>query len=137
MAATSTDRRQIHHRIPRRLLKVYDRGHGPGLEPEDLQSWLEWEEEAFRYRVDPDISREDLAALIDGSTVEIGGKEHRASHSAAGDFARWGRLGGLETLRRYGRPWFSLLGRRRWGRVGKETLACYREKRLAKKNRAA
>ncbi len=126
MAATSVDQRELHHRVPRCLLKVHDRGHGPGLEPEDLQAWFDWEQEAFRYGVDPDVSREDLAALIEGSTVEIAGKEHRASHSAAGDFARWGRLGGLETLQRYGRPWFSLLGRRRWGRVSPEALDHYR-----------
>lgn len=116
MAAT-VDRREIHHHVPRCLLKVYDRGHGLGLEPEDLQAWFDWEEEAFRYGVDPDVSPEELAALIEGSTVELGSKAHRTSHSAASDFARWGRLGGLETLRRYGRPWFSLLGRRRWEKI--------------------
>lgn len=130
---SSTARREIHHRVPRCLLKVYDRGHGPGLEPEDLQAWFEWEEEAFCYGVDPDVSREELAVLIEDSTVELEGEEHRAGHSQAGDFVRWGRLGGLETLRRYGRPWFSLLGRRRWGRVSEETLACYRAERLATK----
>ncbi len=127
MAATaSPGRREIHHRVPRCLLKAWDRGHGPGLEPEDLAAWFEWEEKAFRYGVDPDVSRDELAALIDGSTVELAGDEHRAGHSAAGDFARWGRLGGLQTLRRYGRPWFALLGRRRWGRVGVGALAQYR-----------
>jgi hypothetical protein len=123
---------QIHHRIPRRLLKVYDRGHGPGLEPEDLAAWLDREEEALRYGVDPDISRDELAALIEGSTVEIAGDEHRAVHGAAGDFARWGHLGGLETLGRYGRPWFALLGRRRWGRASAEALDLYRAELTAK-----
>ena len=122
----------VHHRIPRCLLKVYDRGHGPGLEPEDLQAWFEWEEEAFRYGVDPDVSREELAALIDGSTVEVAPDAHRAVNSTAGDFARWGRLGGLETLRRYGRPWFVLLARRRWGRVSAEALDLYRAELSAK-----
>ena len=84
---------QIHHRIPRRLLKVWDGGHGSSLEPEDFAAWIEWEEEAYRYGVDPEISREDLAALIKGSTVELGVEAHRAAHSEAGDFARWGRLG--------------------------------------------
>jgi hypothetical protein len=84
---------QIHHRIPRHLLKVWDGGHGSGLGPEDLAAWIEWEEEAYRYGVDPDVSREVLAALIEGSTVELGVEEHRAAHSEAGDFARWGRLG--------------------------------------------
>ena len=137
MAATSTERREIHHRTPRCLLKVYDQGHGTGLESKDLQAWFEWEEEAFRYGVDPDASREELAALIEGSTVELAGEDHRASHSAAGDFVQWGRLGGLETLRRYGRPWFSLLGRKRWGRVSAEALACYPEKHTSTKTRAA
>ena len=84
---------QIHHRILRRLLKVWDGGHGSSLEPEDFAAWIEWEEEAYRYGVDPEISREDLAALIKGSTVELGVEAHRAAHSEAGDFARWGRLG--------------------------------------------
>ena len=132
MAATSTSRREIHHRVPRCLLKAYDRGHGPGLDPEDLQAWFDWGEEAFRYRVNPDISREELSDLIESSTVEFEGEEHRTSHSVAGDFVRWGRLGGLATLRRYGRPWFSLLGRRRWGRVSAEMLSSYRAKILMK-----
>ncbi len=103
MAATvPTGRREIHHRVPRGLLKVWDRGHGPGLEPEDLSAWFDWEEEAFRYGVNPEIGREDLASLIEGSTVELAGDEHRAGHSEAGDFARWGRLGGLKTLALYG-----------------------------------
>ena len=114
MVVASTDRREVHHRVPCCLLKVYDRGHGPELEPEDLQAWFDWEEEAFRYGVDPDIFREDLVALIEGSTVVLEGKAHRASHSAAGDFARWGRQGGLTTLNLYGRGWSALLARRRW-----------------------
>ena len=106
----------VHHRVPRCLLKEWDRGHGPGLEPEDLAGWFDWEEEAFRYGVNPDVSREELAVLIEGSTVELESDVHRAGHSAAGDFARWGRLGGLETLRRYGGrgscSWHAGAGRR-------------------------
>jgi hypothetical protein len=122
----------VHHGIPRCLLKVYDRAHGPGLEPADLADWFEWEEEAFRYVVDPDISREELIYRIEGSTVEIAGDVHRAVHSAAGDFTRWGQLGGLETLRRYGRPWFVLLGHRRWGRISADALTDYRAELTAK-----
>ena len=80
-----------------------------------------------------EIGREDLAALIEGSTVELAGDEHLLVHSAVGDFARWGRLGGLETLRRYGRPWFALLARRRWKRVGAEGLDLYRAEQLVAK----
>jgi hypothetical protein len=108
---------QIHHRIPRRLLKVWDGGHGSSLEPEDLAAWIEWEEEAYRYGVDPDVSREVLAALIKGSKVELGVEAHRATHSEAGDFARWGRLGGLKTFALYGPGWFVLLARRRWEKI--------------------
>ena len=104
MAAASAGRRELHHRVPRCLLKSYERAQGPGLEPEDLQAWFDWEEEAFRYGVNPDLSREDLVRLIEISTVELAREVHRAGHTEAGDFARWGRLGGLETLRRYGRP---------------------------------
>jgi hypothetical protein len=108
---------QIHHRIPRRLLKVWDGGHGSSLEPEDLAAWIAWEEEAHRYGVDPDVSREVLAALIEGSTVELGVEEHRAAHSDADDFARWGRLGGLKTFGLYGPGWFVLLACRRWQKI--------------------
>ncbi len=82
--------------------------------------------------MDPEVSREDLLCLIAGSTIELESCAHRAGHSEAGDFARWGKLGGLETLRRYGQPWFALLGRRRWGRVGADALARYRAELSAK-----
>ena len=121
----------VHHRIPRYLLTAWDRGHCPGLESEDLAAWFEWEEEAFRYGVDPDVSRDELVALVKGSTVELAGDKHRALH-ATGDFARWDRLGGRETLSRYGRPWFALLARRRWKKVGVEALAHYREELATK-----
>jgi hypothetical protein len=38
----------------------------------------------------------------------------------------WGSRGGRETLRRYGPRWFSLLARRRWGRIGPEELEAAR-----------
>ncbi len=112
---------EVHHEIPRNLLGFWDRGHGPGLEPQDLQAWFEWEGEAFRYGVDPDVTREELATLIDGSTVELPREQHRAIH--AQQWAEWGSLGGTETLRRYGTAWFSLLARRRWEQVGADVPA--------------
>ena len=136
MAAAPAGRREVHHRVPRYLLKAFDRAQGPGLEPEDLQGWFDWEEDAYRYGIDPDLSREELAETIEGSTVKLAGDEHRVGHSEAGDFVRWGRLGGLETLRRYGRPWFALLARRRWKKIEVESLAEYRA-RLRTKTRAA
>ncbi len=87
--------------------------------------------------MNPDISRDDLAGLIEASAVPIPATAHRCHHSEAGDFSRWGRQGGLATLMLYGRPWFSLLGRRRWGRVGAEALARHRAERLGAKTGAA
>ena len=46
----------------------------------------------------------------------------RLSLVADGDLVRWGRLGGLETLRRYGRPWFPLLSRWRWKKIAAAQL---------------
>ncbi len=129
----SSCRFEIHHRVPRCLLGFFDRAASGELDGAGLQARFEWEGEAFRYGVNPDISREELAALIEGSTVEIVGDDHRAVHSTAGDFARWGRLGGLETLRRYGRPWFVLLARRRWKKIDADTLAAYRAEQLVAK----
>lgn len=65
--------------------------------------------------MDPDVSRDELAAMIEGSTVEIPVEEHRDGH--AEDFRRWGRRGGLATLGIYGPAWFVLLARRRWDRI--------------------
>jgi hypothetical protein len=70
--------------------------------------------------VAPDVSREELASLVEGSTVELDWDEHRDRH--AGDFARWGRRGGLATLTRYGTARFPLLAMRRWERITAETL---------------
>jgi hypothetical protein len=43
-----------------------------------------------------------LAALVGPSTVVLPREEHQAGHSEANNFMRWGRRGGLVTLRRYG-----------------------------------
>ena len=117
MAAT-----EIHHTVPRCLLRLRDRADAAPLDGEGIELWLEFEYEAMRYGVDVDISRDDLAELVGASVVVLDETDHRDVHSAAGDFARWGRRGGLETLRRYGRGWFRLLGRRRHGRITPEEL---------------
>jgi len=113
---------EAHHRVPRCLLRLRDRADAhTELDGEGLQLWLDYEFEALRWGVDPDLSREALAALVEGSGVELDRYEHREIH--AGDFARWGRLGGLATLRRYGTAWFSLLARRRWEKISGDALA--------------
>jgi hypothetical protein len=82
---------------------------------ESLQLWLDYELVAMRYGVDSDVSREELAAVVKGSTVLLPHEKRRDGHES--DFVRWGRRSGLATLTRYGTSWFSLLARRRWERV--------------------
>jgi len=82
---------------------------------------MDYECEALRFGVGPDTPREELAAMVESSMVEIPRDEHRELH--AGDFASWGRLGGLATARRYGTAWMALLARRRWERITAEALA--------------
>jgi hypothetical protein len=66
-------------------------------------------------------SRVDVSRLIEISTTE-----QRRLHQAASDFVRWGRREGLRTLALYGRPYFSLLARFRWGRIDVEALIEHR-----------
>ena len=111
----------VHHRVPRCLLRLHD------LAAEGLADWSEFDAEAVRWDVEPrGLSREVLAAMVEGSACEIPAPEHRRLHQEAGDFARWGRRGGRSTLARYGRPYFSLLARFRWGRVEVEALVRHR-----------
>jgi hypothetical protein len=44
----------------------------------------------------------------------------------ASDWQRWGRRGGLATLRKYGTDWYSALALKRWGRITDEDLASMR-----------
>jgi hypothetical protein len=62
----------------------------------------------------------------EGSTREIPATEHRRLHQEASDFVRCGRRGDFRTLALYGRPYFSLLARFRWGRVQLESLIEHR-----------
>ena len=106
---------EVHHTVPQYLLRLRDKADAATLAGEGIELWLSFEHEAIRYGVDPDISRTDLTALIDASTVVMARSEHRAHHEK--DFVRWGRRGGLVTLQRYGRTWFTALARYWWGRI--------------------
>lgn len=121
MAVEVKDSVHVHHEAARCLLSLSD------LAGEGLADWSEFDAEARRWGVDPRISREDLEAVIEGSTRELPAEDHRRLHRDAGDFARWGRRGGLRTLALYGRPYFSLLARFRWGHVEVEAVVSYRE----------
>jgi hypothetical protein len=59
-----------------------------------LADWSEVDAEAARWGIEiRGLSREDLSALIEGSTFEIPTTEHRRLHQEASDFVRWGRRG--------------------------------------------
>ena len=121
--ATAPASLEVHHRVPRCLLRLRDWADAAPFDGAGIEAALEFEHEAMRWGVDPDVSRDELAGMVEASTVEIPEAEHRAGHSRSGDFRRWGRRGGLATLALYGTPWFSLLALRRWEKVGAEALA--------------
>ena len=117
--------REAHHAAPRCLISLHEKANiATNLDGEGIQAWLEWEWEATRWRVPVEISRADLEALVARSTVVLEREKHRLIHE--GDWKRWGARGGRETLRRYGPGWFSLLARRRWGRIGPGELEAAR-----------
>ena len=113
--------KEIHHTIPRCLLRLREKADSAALDGEGIELWLEYEHEAIRYGVDADISREELATLIDASTVVLERGMHRLEHIS--DFVRWGRRGGRATFERYGRAWFALLALRRWDKIPPAELA--------------
>jgi hypothetical protein len=119
MAAESgTD---VDHGAPRCLLGLFDAAATV------LAEWSEVDAEAARLSIEVrGLSREDLSALIAGSTLEIPTTEHRRLHQEASDFVRWGRRGGRRTLTLYGRLYFSLLARLRWGHIEVEALIEHR-----------
>jgi hypothetical protein len=109
----------------RRLLGLFD------VAAAGLADWSEFDAEAERFSIEVrGISREDLSALIESSTREIPTTEHRTLHQETSDFVRWGRRGGRRTLTLYGRPYFSLLARLRWGRIDVEALIEHRARSL-------
>jgi len=58
---------EVHHTVPQYLLRLRDRADAhPQLDGEGLQLWLDYELEALRLGVDPDISREELAKAFGG-----------------------------------------------------------------------
>ena len=105
-----------HHAAPRCLLRLHRAVNGPAEDGERAEALLEFE----RWRIPVEISREDLEELIAASTEVLDRETHRLLH--ASDWQRWGRRGGLATLRRYGSDWYAMLALRRWGRISAEDL---------------
>lgn len=119
---------EVHHRVPRSLLSLHDRMAGRDeLDGTALQAWFDFEEGCRRAGVSPDLSRKELEAAIEGSTVEVSREEHRGMIHAA-DWPRWGRMGGLRVLELYGPRYFVALAHRRWRRISPEELARVRER---------
>jgi len=87
---------------------------------EGAGAWLEFEHECVRWGVPVEISRDDLEAMIERSAVVLDREKHRHIHQS--DWQRWGRRGGLATLRRYGTSWYSALALKRWGLLDAEDL---------------
>jgi hypothetical protein len=86
MAAAA--RADVHHRVPRCLLGLFDAAGG-------LADGSEFDAEAERWCIEVrGLSSEELGALIESSTFEISTTEHRRLHRKASYFARWGRRGG-------------------------------------------
>ena len=106
---------EVHHAVPRCLLRLYDQAEAGALDGEGIQAWVEWEMEAMRWRVPVEIARSELEALVASSEVVLEREKHRLLHQR--DWRRWGSRGGRETLRRYGPKWFALLALRRWERI--------------------
>jgi hypothetical protein len=114
---------EVHHTAPRCLLKLHAAAEEE-LRLAGVGAWLEFEHEARRWGVPVEIAREDLEMLVEASTEVMERERHRLLH--ASDWQRWGRRGGLSTLRRYGSDWFALLALKRWGRITAEDLEAAR-----------
>jgi hypothetical protein len=127
---------EVHHRVPRSLLSAHDRmTECAELDGAALQAWYDFEEECHRHGVSPDLSRGELEAVIEGSTVEVSREEHRGTIHAA-DWPRWGRMGGLRVLELYGPRYFVLLALRRHGKVTVQQLREARPLLSAKQERS-
>ena len=114
---------EIHHCVPRCLLRLHDAVHGdPG---ERVELWVEFEHEATRWGVPVTVARGDLEELVVRSAVVLEREAHRLIHET--DWQRWGRRGGRAVLRRYGTDWFAALALKRWGRIDAEDLDAMRE----------
>ena len=113
---------EVHHAVPRCLLRLHDEARVPSddLDGAGIQAWLEWEWETLRWGVPAEIERADLERLVEASTILLEREKHRLIHGS--DWQRWGRRGGLATLRRYGTSWYSALALKQWGRLDGDDL---------------
>ena len=89
---------EVRHGAPRCLLGLF------GAAAAGLADRSQFDAEAERLSIEVrGLSREDLSALIEGSTHEMPTTEYRRLHQEASDFVPWGRRGGRRILALYGR----------------------------------
>jgi hypothetical protein len=81
----------VHRGAQRCLLRLFDAAAG------GITDWSEFDAEAERLSIEVrGLSREELRALIAGSTLEIPTTEHRGLHQEEGDVVRWAGAGAGE-----------------------------------------
>jgi hypothetical protein len=72
----------VYHGAPHCLLGLFDAAAG------GLADWSEFDAEAKRLSIEVrGLSREELRAIIESSTLEIPTTEHRTLHQEASDFS--------------------------------------------------
>lgn len=62
---------EIHHAVPRYLLRLHDAAKEQGLDGRHIQAWIEFEHEALRWGVPIDIERNDLEAMVEASEAAL------------------------------------------------------------------
>jgi hypothetical protein len=75
---------EVHHAALRCLISLHEKANGAELDGEGIRVWLKWE--ATRWRVPVEISRDELEALVERSTVVLEREKHRLIHE--GDWRR-------------------------------------------------
>ena len=73
---------EVHHAVPRCLLRLHDEATSGDLDGAGIQAWLEWEWEALRWGVPAEIERADLERLVEASAVLLEREKHRLIHGS-------------------------------------------------------
>jgi hypothetical protein len=89
LASPLTSPAEVHHAVPRCLLRLHAEATSGGLDGAGIQAWLEWE--ALCWGVPVEIERADLERLVEDSAVLLEREKHRLIHGS--DWQRWGRRG--------------------------------------------
>jgi hypothetical protein len=111
----------VHHRVPRCLLGLFDTV--AGASPAGRSSTQKLSVGASRSAALPRRPEGADQELYPPDPYHGASQmEHRTLHQEASNFVWWGRREDLRTLALYGRPYFSLLARLRWGVLSSRPL---------------